>query len=81
MNIQQQTFEGTWEEVLLQADKLAGRRVRLIVLNDQTESTASLEQLLQGRVGKVSFQPSDLSENTGKVFTEIVSDKHRGNNP
>lgn len=79
--MQQQTFEGTWEEVLLQADKLAGRRVRLIVLTDQPQSTPSLERLLQGRVGKVNFQPSDLSENTGKVFTEIVTEKHRGNNP
>jgi hypothetical protein len=34
-------LEGTWEEILAHADKLAGRRVRVIVLLDEPASPSS----------------------------------------
>ncbi|MCC5617118.1 hypothetical protein LC605_18945 [Nostoc sp. CHAB 5836] len=63
--MEQQTFEGTWEEILLRASELRGRRVKLIILTNETSSDAStdtLDKSLQGRVGQVNFQPSNLDE-------------------
>lgn len=77
--MEQQTFEGTWEEILLRASELAGRRVKLIILTNETSSDAStdtLDKSLQGRVGKVNFQPSNLSEHTREAFADILSAKY-----
>jgi len=68
----QQTIEGTWEEILEHNAELAGQRVRLTILPDQSSNSAAtetLEQKLKGRVGRVYFQPSDLSERVGEAFT------------
>ena len=35
-----QVFEGTWEEVSMQGDQLAGKRVRLVVVDDGERETA-----------------------------------------
>ena len=80
LTIMQQIFEGTWEEVLLHADELVGQRVKLIVLTNQLAPSVTLDQMLQHRVGKVSFQPTNLSENTSRVFTDIVAKKHQEHN-
>ncbi|MEH2364877.1 hypothetical protein [Nostoc sp.] len=56
--MEQQTFEGTWEEILLRASELTGRRVRLIILTNETSSdpsTDTLDKSLQGRVGQSQF--------------------------
>ena len=42
MKSQPLELEGTWEQILLQADKLAGHRVRVTILNDD-ESNTSVE--------------------------------------
>jgi hypothetical protein len=34
-------LEGTWEEILAYSDKLAGHRVRLIVLPDESQSLST----------------------------------------
>lgn len=34
MTSKQLELEGTWEEILLQADKLAGHRVRVTIISD-----------------------------------------------
>ncbi|MEH1998200.1 MAG: hypothetical protein V7L00_05530 [Nostoc sp.] len=77
--MEQQTFEGTWSEILLRASELAGRRVRLTILTNETSSdpsTDTLDKSLQGRVGKVNFQPSNLSERTREAFADILSAKY-----
>ncbi len=77
--MEQQTFEGTWEEILLRASELTGRRVRLIILTNETSSypsTDTLDKSLQGRVGQVNFQPSNLSEHTREAFADILSAKY-----
>ena len=78
----QQILEGTWEEIALHAAELSGRRVRLTILTEQQSENAvtpeeTLDKMLLGRVGKVNFQPSNLSENTGKAFTDIVAEKYK----
>ncbi len=76
--MEQQTLEGTWEEILQHSAELAGQRVRVTVLPDQTSNsstTLTLDQKLKGRVGRVNFQPSDLSERVGEAFTELLDNQ------
>ena len=65
-----QTLEGTWEEVLTHASDLAGRRVRVIVLDSQEQQTigASDEQAEQNNAFAV-FMSSTISE------APLLSDK------
>jgi hypothetical protein len=78
--MEQQTLEGTWEEILQHGAELAGRRVRLTILTDKRTSNSptaeTLDQKLQGRLGRVNFQPSDLSERVGEAFTELLEAKN-----
>jgi hypothetical protein len=74
----QQTIEGTWEEILEHNAELIGQRVRLTILHDKSvnySATETLDQKLKGRVGRVHFQPSDLSERVGEAFTELLDIK------
>jgi hypothetical protein len=76
--MEQQTIEGTWEEILEYNAELAGQRVRLTILPDKSpnfSATETLDQKLRGRVGRVHFQPSDLSERVGEAFTELLDVK------
>jgi hypothetical protein len=78
--MEQRTFEGTWEEILLHAPELAGRRIKLTVLTNEDpnhQSTNTLDKLLEGRVGRVRFQPSDLSDRTGEAFTDLLMAKYK----
>ncbi|MGK7873017.1 MAG: hypothetical protein AB4426_06815 [Xenococcaceae cyanobacterium] len=77
--MEQQTLEGTWEEILQHSAELAGQRVRLTILPHQSSkspTTQTLDQRLKGRVGRVNFQPSDLSEGVGEAFTELLDAKN-----
>jgi hypothetical protein len=76
--MEQQTIEGTWEEILQHSAELAGQRVRLTILHDKFSNSPTkktLDQKLKGRVGRVHFQPSDLSERVGEAFTELLDAK------
>lgn len=78
--MEQQTFEGTWEEILLHASELVGRRVKLTVVDSESPkppTANTLDKRLQGRVGRVHFQPSDLSERTGDAFADLMVAKHK----
>ncbi|TVQ20680.1 MAG: hypothetical protein EA367_07990 [Leptolyngbya sp. DLM2.Bin15] len=73
--MKQQSFEGTWEEILRYAPELAGQRVKLTVLSNEStplQNETTLDQVLQGRVGRVQFQPSNLSTRTKQVFTDLL---------
>jgi hypothetical protein len=78
--MEQQSFEGTWEEILRYAPELVGRRVRLTVLSNESskpQNGATLDQVLKGRVGRVQFQPSTLSTRTKDAFTDLLAEKYR----
>jgi uncharacterized heparinase superfamily protein len=52
--MEQRTFEGTWEDLLLHATELAGQRVRLTVLAPKDlkpQQPVTLDRILSGRVG------------------------------
>ncbi len=77
--MEQRSFEGTWEEILRYAPELVGRRVRLTVLSNessQSQNGATLDQVLNGRVGRVQFQPSNLSTRTREAFTDLLVEKY-----
>ena len=74
----QQTIEGTWEEILEHNAELIGQRVRLTILSDKSTNsitTETLDQKLKGRVGRVHFQPSNLSKRVGQAFTSLLDVK------
>ncbi len=76
--MEQQKLEGTWEEILQHSAELTGQRVRLTILSDQSSNSSTTETLadkLKGRVGRVNFQPSDLSERVGEAFSELLKDQ------
>lgn len=78
--MEQRSFEGTWEEILRYAPELAGRRVRLTVLSNESSKSqngATLDQVLKGRVGRVQFQPANLSTRTKEAFTDLLAEKYR----
>jgi hypothetical protein len=77
--VEQRTLEGTWEEILLHAPELVGQRVKLTVLSPeekQPPAQVTLDQALNGRVGRVQFLPSDLSARTKSAFGDILAEKH-----
>lgn len=77
--MEQRFLEGTWEEILRYAPELVGRRVRLTVLSNessQSQNGTTLNQVLKGRVGRVQFQPSNLSTRTEEAFTDLLVEKY-----
>lgn len=78
--MEQRSFEGTWEEILRYAPELVGRRVRLTVLSNESsnpQNEATLDHVLKGRVGRVQFQPSNLSTCTKEAFTDLLVEKYK----
>jgi hypothetical protein len=78
--MEQRSFEGTWEEILRYAPELVGRRVRLTILSNESskpQNGTTLEQVLKSRVGRVQFQPSNLSIRTKEEFTDLLVEKYR----
>lgn len=78
--MEQRSFEGTWEEILRYAPELVGQRVRLTVLPNESSTSqngATLDQVLKGRVGRVQFQPANLSARTKEAFTDLLAEKYR----
>lgn len=78
--VEQRTLEGTWEEILLYAPELIGRRVKLTVLSSEdikSQQPVTLDRILKGRVGRIRFQPSNLSARTKAAFADILADKYK----
>ncbi|MEM9276835.1 MAG: hypothetical protein AAGA80_28430 [Cyanobacteria bacterium P01_F01_bin.143] len=69
----QPIYEGTWEEIGSHTSELAGRRVRLMVLDqlpEQSEKSeySSLADALSGKVGIIDGTSPDLSTRIRKLF-------------
>jgi hypothetical protein len=78
--MEQRSFEGTWEEILRYAPELIGRRVRLTVLSNESsnrQNGTTLEQVLKHRIGRVQFQPANLSTRTKEAFADLLAEKYR----
>jgi hypothetical protein len=77
--MEQRSVEGTWEKILCYSPELIGRRVRLTVLPNETseaQNKTTLDKLLEGRVGRVQFQPANLSVNVKESFADLLVNKY-----
>ena len=61
MTSKQLQIEGTWEEILLQADKLAGHRVRVTIIGDdelnpspEQSFRTSWKEIKEGKIRPIS---------------------------
>jgi hypothetical protein len=80
-----QVYEGTAEEIAtqLRESKLTGRFRAILVPengvdgNGNQEAGETLLERLKGRVGRFDFGGVNLSEDTGRKFTELLVEKHR----
>ena len=74
-----QVIEGTWEEVLKRESELAGRRVKLIVVDEIPET--DLRERAQALVEQAAtIKPSRvLKDSTGQAsaYADAVADKYR----
>ena len=75
------TFEGSWEDIQAHTDELTGHRVRVTVLDSaenhpQEQQRRSLADQLRGKVGTVEGASPDLSENTDKVFSDLMQENY-----
>lgn len=86
MSAARQVIEGTWEEIASQAGTLAGRKLRVEVLEPQAEiappigqtaAPRNLAELLGDCVGAVKGTGELLSERTGERFGDYLVQKQR----
>ena len=73
-----QVIQGTWDELCAQAERFKDRpNLTLIIPGDEDSDTRSaprtLEEALRGKTGLLSFDPPDLSEDTGKKFAALLA--------
>jgi hypothetical protein len=78
--MEQDTYEGTWEEVVSHAAELAGRRVRVTILGEPPESPTldralanlivAAEQLARGR-------PAEDQQEAEPLWSEALVEKFR----
>ena len=75
-----QVIEGTREEVGEQLQRFPKeQRFRLIALpptEDQDTEGPTLAERFAGRVGRLSFEPADLSERTEAYYGEMLQKKY-----
>ena len=81
-------IQGSWEELCARADEFKGRNDLLLIIPGEAEAknggakaSMSLAEALKGRTGVVSFEPTDLSEDTGKKFADLLAEKHQKEPP
>ncbi len=76
------TIEGTWEQVLQFADALAGKRVRVLVLDSLTvpshapNEATNMVEYLGDLIGCLELPGPPYAEDVSEVFSEIVMEKH-----
>lgn len=81
--VQPLVIQGSWEEISARAEEFKDRDDLLLIVPGALEAKIgsvkegmSLAEALKGRTGLVSFEPSDLSEDTGKKFANLLAEKH-----
>ena len=83
---QSEVIEGTGEELAAYLKQHPEERFRLTSLtseqtssqqNAASEGEASLAELLAGRVGRFHFGDANLSQDSGKKFTALLTDRKR----
>ena len=80
---QPQFIQESWEQLSARAEEFKDRSDLLLIIpgDPQTRNATikegmSLAKALKGRTGLVSFEPTDLSEDTGKKIADLLVEKH-----
>jgi hypothetical protein len=74
--LEPRVLEGAWEEIKVHDEELAGRIVRVEVLQGLDEKVAygtdnrTSAEMFKGRIGKHSFEPRDLAERTEEYLAQ-----------
>jgi hypothetical protein len=67
-------LEGPWEEIRKHDAELIGQYVRLQILPKSVDASTngkpeqSLAEIFKGRIGRFSFEPTDIAEKTEKYL-------------
>jgi len=76
-----QVFQGSWDELSARAEGYKDRSdLTLIIPGEDDEKQAArrepqtLAEALSGKIGLVSFDPPDLSQDTGKRFAALLAE-------
>lgn len=71
------TLEGTWEEIQAQANELKGHRLRVTILDAETngQEEIPLDRLLSDRVGILDLGTAPAARDVKEVFGDIVTEK------
>lgn len=82
-----EVFEGTWEELAAHAETFKGRKLRLIVLPGEAETTESVadERRLREAAAQLFAEADRLGREPGTpssdpytvAFGKIIAEKHR----
>ena len=79
-----QLIQGSWEELSARAEEFKDRNDLMLIIpadveakNGTVREGMSLAEALKGRTGLVSFEPTDLSEDTGRKFAALLVEKHQ----
>lgn len=81
---QPQLIQGSWEEISARAVEFKDRNDLLLIIPGEVDQKhgiskqdMTLAEALKGRTGLVSFEPTDLSENTGQKFTDLLVEQYQ----
>lgn len=81
---QPKVYEGTWKELSVHAEEFRDLPKLTLIVPAPTEkgvetngkAAVTLAERLKGRVGLFDFGDANLSEDTGRKFTELLVEKH-----
>lgn len=79
-----QLIQGSWAELSARAEGYKDRNDLLLIIpgdaateENKAKDGMTLAEALKGRTGLVSFEPSDLSEDTGRKYAALLAEKYR----
>ena len=67
-----QVLEGTWEEITRQASRLAGRKVRVTILDEEPERQSKPNEGMLEALRKVSERQKGMRETAGESSVDII---------
>jgi hypothetical protein len=73
----EQVLEGTWEEIAQHADELAGKRVRLTIVEEAPPSVQPNEAMLEA-LRKIKERSKDMPFTSGEDTQQLLREARAG---
>jgi hypothetical protein len=73
-----QVLEGTWEEIARQADRFAGRKVRVTILEDEPTEKPKPNLAMLEALRKVRERSKNMPESSGKDTLKMLREARSG---